>query len=345
MPLYQPLNQPQMAAYFQDHFPDRTGLRLETVKRSYPGMSRETWWVTVAWEDSGATLREKFVIRLDPPGGCLSDSPLEDESEVYRLLYGTAVPVPRLIVHEARPEWLLEGREFTIREWIDGEMEPACLRDTSDAARPARIAIVKEQMEKLAAIHALDWEAMGFGKFLLVPSDRANCARDDVVRHLHMLDQHAQEPFPALREIGRWLLDNPPPPPARIVLRKENNGIGEEIWVDGKIVGMCDWEGASLGDPALDLAVAMGTTARFWGEQEALDHYNTVAPHPVTMEAVNWYRRFWGFKGACALHCGLRNFNNGRDRRVQLLTLGMLYPVMVQANLLGAAGFGRTEGQ
>ena len=341
MPLYQPLNQPQMTAYFTQLFPDRANLRLDQVKRSYPGMSRETWWITLAWDQGAETLREKFVVRLDPPGGCLSDSPLQDESEVYRLLHDTAVPVPRLVLHEDRPEWLLEGREFTIREWIEGEMEPACLRDDSAAAIPARIAVVKEQMEKLAAIHALDWQAMGFGRFLVVPSDPANCGREDVVRHLDMLDLHAQKPFPALREIGRWLLDNPPPAPARIVLRKENNGIGEEIWQDGRIVGMCDWEGASLGDPALDLAVAMGTTAKYWDEQAALDHYNSVAPHPVSMDAVRWYRRFWGFKGACALHCGLRNYNNGRDRRVQLLTLGCIYPVIVQANLSALAGFAK----
>ncbi|WP_260583689.1 phosphotransferase family protein [Sphingopyxis sp. PET50] len=341
MPLYQPLNEPQMTAYFGQLFPDRPGLRLETVKRSYPGMSRETWWITLAWDAAGGTAQEKFVVRLDPPGGCMSDSPLKDESEVYRLLHGTAVPVPRLIVHEDRPEWLLEGREFTVREWIEGEIEPACLRDDSEAGRAARIAIVKEQMDKLAAIHALDWRAMGFGHFLTVPSDPENCGREDVVRHLDMLDRHAQEPLPGLREIGRWLLENPPPAPARIVLRKENNGIGEEIWRDGRIVGMCDWEGASLGDPALDLAVAMGTTARYWGEEEALAYYNSVAPHPVTMEAVAWYRRFWGYKGACALHSALRNYNDHRDRRVQLLTLGCLYPVIVQANLSAAAAFGR----
>jgi len=340
MPLYQPLNEPQMTAYFQQLFPDRSKARLETVKRSYPGMSRETWWVTLAWEADGEKGREKFVVRLDPPGGCMSDSPLRDESEVYRLLHGTAVPVPRLVVHEDRPQWLLEGREFTIREWIDGEIEPACLRETGDEAEAAKIGIVKEQMDKLAALHALDWDAMGFGQLLPIPSDPENCGKDDVVRHLEMLDRHAQEPLPGLREIGRWLLDNPPPAPARIVLRKENNGIGEEIWQDGRIVGMCDWEGASLGDPALDLAVAMGTTAKYWDEDAALAYYNSVAPHPVTKEAVGWYRRFWGYKGACALHSALRNYNDGRDRRVQLLTLGCLYPVMVQANLSAAAQFG-----
>ncbi|MBV9824196.1 MAG: phosphotransferase family protein [Alphaproteobacteria bacterium] len=329
-----------MTSYFAQLFPERTNIRLETIKRSYPGMSRETWWVTTAWDEAGEVSRERFVVRLDPPGGCLSDSPLEDESEVYRLLHPTAVPVPRLIVHEGRAEWLLEGREFSVREWIDGEIEPACLRDGSDAATPLKIAIVKEQMEKIATIHALDWEALGFGAFLPVPSDPANCAKEEVWRHLDMLDRHAQEPLPALREIGRWLLDNPPPAPARIVLRKENNGIGEEIWRDGRIVGMCDWEGASLGDPALDVAVALNTTGKYWNDEDALAYYNEVAPHPVTEESITWYRRFWAFKAACALHSGLRNYNSGRDRRVQLLTLGCLYPVIVQTNLASAAGFG-----
>src|SRR3989344_2689989 len=142
MPLYQLLNEPQMTAYFQQLFPDRSKARLETVKRSYPGMSRETWWVTLAWDADGEKGREKFVVRLDPPGGCMSDSPLRVESEVYRLLHGTAVPVPRLVVHEDRPPWLLHGHQFTIREWIDGEIEPACLRETGDEAEAAKIRIV-----------------------------------------------------------------------------------------------------------------------------------------------------------------------------------------------------------
>lgn len=343
MALYQPLNEPRVTDYLRHLFPDRHNLRLEAVKRSYPGMSRETWWVTTAWDEPQGPGREKLVIRLDPPGGCLSDSPLKDETEVYRLLHGTAVPVPRVIAYEDRPEWLLEGRDFSVREWIDGDIVPPVLEDDSPEAQPGKTAIVKEQMEKLAALHALDWETMGFGTFLTVPSDPANCAREDVLHHIDMLDRHAQEPMPGLREIARWLLDNPPPAPARIVLRKENNGIGEEIWRDGRIVGMCDWEGASLGDPALDLAVAMNTTGKYWNEEAALAHYNSVAPHPVSMEAINWYRGFWGYKGACALHSGLRNFNNGRDRRVQLLTLGCIYPVIVQTRLAQAAGFGKGQ--
>jgi aminoglycoside phosphotransferase (APT) family kinase protein len=336
--LYQPLNQPKILSYFQQFYPDRMGLRLDEVRRSYPGMSRETWWITIAW-DAGETRTEKFVLRMDPPGGALSMSDLAYESRIYQALYPTAVPVPRLVVHEDRPEWLLEGREFSLREWTEGEVEPAVLSDPDPAAQPVRDAIIREQMEKLAILHALDWQTLGLDDILVIPSNPENCAREQLERLIADQAKYGIEPMPLFREIGRWLLDNPPSPPARIVLRKENNGIGEEIWRDGKIVGMCDWESASLGDPALDVAVAMQTTAKYGSETAALAHYNASARDPIAQSSVDWYRMFWSFQAGMALQNGLANFRRGSDRRIQLLTLGVLYPSVIQSRLSAVAKF------
>ena len=55
-------------------------------------------------------------------------------------------------------------------------------------------------------------------------------------------------------------------------LLKGNNGIGEEIWPDGRIVALSDWELATIGDPALDWAFSQGLLT-LHDVDDTLDHY------------------------------------------------------------------------
>ena len=55
-----------------------------------------------------------------------------------------------------------------------------------------------------------------------------------------------------LTEATYWLEEGIPPARTRLGLLKGNNGIGEEIWRDGRIVAMSDWELATIGDPSFD---------------------------------------------------------------------------------------------
>jgi aminoglycoside phosphotransferase (APT) family kinase protein len=337
--IYQPLNAEKLQAYLAFRMPERHNLRIAKVKRSYPGMSRETWWITTEWDENSATKSERFVIRLDPPGGGLSLRSLRDECEVYRRLFATDVPVPELLYYENSPEWLLEGRDFSVRKWVDGDLEPAHIRDMDSFYDDVRVETVKELMRRLAAIHALDWKALKFDEFMTVPSSPETCGIEALQALEKALDDHARQPLPAFYEALYWFMENPPPVPKRICVRKENNGIGEEVWDGTKIVAMCDWETASLGDPALDLAVAFGTTVKYWDEEKALAYYNEISGNQVSMAAVRWYQQFWHFQAGIWLHAGLRNFVSGRDRRVQLAVLGGPYVYMSQESVTRVAGF------
>jgi aminoglycoside phosphotransferase (APT) family kinase protein len=315
---------------------DQAGVRVVTMQRSFPGMSRETWFVTVT---SDQVPEAGYVLRADLPGGSISPRSLDYEARIFQILAGTPVPVPRVLAVEQDPAWLLDGkRPFFVRELVDGVVEPDHVRDLDPAHERVRDAVLKELLTKLAAVHTLDWKALGFGEFMEVPDSPADCARDEIGWWEQLMRERQLEPFPALTESLRWLTAHPPPPPERICLRKENNGLGEEIWQGTTIVAMSDWETASLGDPALDIAVALRTTGFNANVADALAHYESASGIRISEEAVTFYGHVWSMKNVIGLHVALPLFTNGDDRRIQLVTLG-LYTYLAQHALASAAGF------
>src|SRR5690606_32450834 len=101
-----------------------------------------------------------------------------------------------LLYYENSPEWLLEGRDFSVRKWVDGDLQPAHLEDSEEV----RVETVKELMRRLASIHALDWKALRFDEFMNVPSSPEACGREALEALVKALDDHATQPLPAFYE-------------------------------------------------------------------------------------------------------------------------------------------------
>ena len=93
---------------------------VESVTRTYPGMSRLTYIVraTVGGEARG------LVVRCDPPGGGIVPLPLRREFDVYARLYGTAVPVAEPLWFDESP-WLTGGLPLMVREMVDSDLDAA----------------------------------------------------------------------------------------------------------------------------------------------------------------------------------------------------------------------------
>jgi aminoglycoside phosphotransferase (APT) family kinase protein len=331
-------NKEHLQGYLRHQMAGAEDLQIVEMKRSYPGMSRETWFITARWTDAGQPQEKKFVFRYDLRGGGLGFRPMSYEGEVYRRLEGTDVPTPKLLWYENRENWRIDGRDFMVREMVDGVTRPEGLDDPSPEHDATRVAVVKELLEKLALVHRLDWEGLGFGEFMDVPESRETCALGSLDYQLDQFRATRLEPFPAVTEAVMWMKENLPPPPDRIVLRKENNGIGEEVWQGTRIVAMCDWETASLGDPALDLAIAMKEITRYWNVPDAIAHYETHSGYRIRPENLEFYARYWNLSACVGLHHGLRGFKSEGDRRIQLVTLGMMSHT-AQSGLAKAAGF------
>jgi aminoglycoside phosphotransferase (APT) family kinase protein len=109
--------------------------------------------------------------------------------------------------------------------------------------------------------------------------------------------EYGTEPSPILAEAVASLRERDPRDTEQIVLCKGTNGLGEEVWADGRIVALSDWELAAIGDPAYDFAQCQQMIPdivrdgrRVWGLQEALDHYASLTGVRVRPESVRFYQ-------------------------------------------------------
>jgi aminoglycoside phosphotransferase (APT) family kinase protein len=281
---------------------ERLGLNGRTfevvdVERLSRGVSRETWSVELLVQESGEESTRRVMVRRDHPAGGLIPIDLRVEYDVYHRLYGTGVPVAKALWFEDDPHWMPDGRPAYVRDLVEGDWRLPVLAETHPDHDQARIALSKEHVSKLALVHQVDWRAAGFGDFLPAPATPADCAANLIDHWMGRIAEYGTEPSPILAEAVASLRAREPKNTGQIVLCKGTNGLGEEVWADGKIVALSDWELAAIGDPAYDFAQCQQMIPeivrdgrRIWGLDEALDHYASLTGLQVPATSVHFYQ-------------------------------------------------------
>jgi hypothetical protein len=172
-------------------------------------------------------------------------------------------------------------------------------------------------------VHGLDWKSLGFDELLVTPSSPETCASVTVGRIIEEIRTVALEPLPLLELIAQRLLEDRPVAPG-VVLCKGSNGAMQEIWRGLEIVGLSDWELASIGDPASDWARCHGyvvNVADRWNRRRLLDYYQTLTGLEVTDQAVEYYANIYSFEMILVGLNSARALANGAgpDARVAML--------------------------
>jgi aminoglycoside phosphotransferase (APT) family kinase protein len=289
------------------------GAVLEQAHRFPRGSSRLTWFVD--FRETAESPVQSTIFRGDFAGGSTIPSSLEQEYFIYERLTRTAVPVARTLWWEDDPEWV--DRPFYVREQIDGSWDIPNFSNPDPQYDDLRIAVSREHMRKLAIVHNVDWRGLGFQKYLSAPADEANCAAHFIDVTLRQLAGFAEEPVPLVVEAVAWLKARAPVAP-RISLCKGTNGLGEEVFRDGVIVAMSDWEEASIGDPAADFASLQNFIPEIdrdgeniWGLEKAVAYYREVSGINLSVESVRYYHIIrslgtivYGQKAAVVTHHG-----------------------------------------
>jgi len=170
------------------------------------------------------------------------------EARVLRGLEGSGVPVPRVLA-VCEDESLL-GVPFYVMEYLDGvtmtKATPPGL-----ASPVCRAAVAEDMVRALAALHAVDYAAHG-----LEGLGRPEGYLERQLRRFAGLWEIGRtRDLPELDELTAWLRDTlPESGPATIV--HGDYRIGNLMYAETapvRLLGVLDWEMATLGDPLADL--------------------------------------------------------------------------------------------
>jgi aminoglycoside phosphotransferase (APT) family kinase protein len=224
-------------------------VRITSLTRPAGGRSNDTELFEAEWNDHHETL----VLRRQPGGDHIFLTPdVVREALVVDGLAGSAVPVPRVIGHEADPAVL--GAPFFVMEAVPGRVPLARPSIHShgwlpELTRGERATLWSSGLDALVAIHAHDWRTTH--EFLV---DGGTTHLDRITNWYRWATAGREYPITdaALAHLcGRGAALETGAP----VLVWGDARLGNMIFgADHRVAAVIDWEVATIGPPEIDVA-------------------------------------------------------------------------------------------
>ena len=244
----------------------------------------------LAWErigdgQSNITYRirrgeQVFVLRRGPrPPLPRSTHDMVREARIQTALGAAGIPVPRILA-VCEDESLL-GVPFYVMSYLDGvvitDAVPGHLDPSEQRAATSRLVV-----DTLTQLHQVD----------VTTGDLAGLGRPEgylgrqVARFAQLWDANTTRDLPQVAALATWLEDNRPDSQAAAMVHGDYR-IGNLMFADrapARVVGVLDWEMATLGDPLADLGYLTATYAEPGSDPTVMDLT------PVTREPGYWTR-------------------------------------------------------
>ena len=199
--------------------------------------------------DCGA---HQFVLRKKPPGKLLpSAHQVDREFRVMKALEQSDVPVPRMNLL-CEDETVI-GTTFFVMEYVEGRLFSNV---TLPVLSPGeRRAIYFEMIRVLAALHSVDYEALGLSAF----GKPGNYFARQIGRWSKQYVSAKTDDIPSMENLMNYLPQNVPTDDTTCIAhgdyRLENMLFHP---TEPKILALLDWELSTLGHPLGDLAYSCG---------------------------------------------------------------------------------------
>jgi aminoglycoside phosphotransferase (APT) family kinase protein len=191
----------------------------------------------------------QYVLRRKPPGPLLPSAHAVDrEFRVMRALAATAVPVPQVLA--LCEDDAIIGSAFYIMEFLDGRIFwDQRLPEVADPAE--RSAIFDSMNAVIAALHSVDYEALGLADF----GRPGNYMARQIARWSRQYRASETETIAAMDALIDWLPRHLPPAGRPAIVhgdyRMDNLIFHKE---EPRVIGVLDWELSTIGDPLADFA-------------------------------------------------------------------------------------------
>ena len=303
--------------YLRAHKPEWVGCQVLSVQRIHGGASRETYRLSVQYDEAGVAVTRGLVLRRDPVS-TLIETEREVEYAAYRAFSGSTVPVPEPILLEREAGPL--DRPFFVMAEITGAKAASIL--AGDPYAPHQAKIGAQFFTILGHIAAADLGAMQLPP-CFAASSPTEVWRSQLDHWERVIDDDELEPTPVARAAIRWLRRNPPPPLARLSFVHGDYRTGNFLFRDdGTIAAILDWEMAHLGDPLEDLAWALdplwahhnpARPAGMLSRAEALALWSQASGLAINPEALAWWEMFASLKGLAIWISSAKEFQSGTN--------------------------------
>jgi aminoglycoside phosphotransferase (APT) family kinase protein len=190
----------------------------------------------------------QLVLRKKPPGQLLASAhAIDREYRVMKALDGSAVPVPTM--HAYCSDDSILGTPFYVMEFLDG-------RVLTDQSLPGmspneRRAIYQEMNRVIAALHRLDYPALGLSDY----GKPGNYFSRQITRWSRQTRESTLPVNDSMKKLMDWL-------PQHIPAGDETTLVHGDYRMDNlvfhptepRIIGVLDWELSTLGHPLADLS-------------------------------------------------------------------------------------------
>ncbi len=240
-----------LGRYLAEALPGPDAAAPLRVERIRGGHSNETFAIA-----RGA---ERWALRRPPRGPLLPTA--HDVGREYRVLRGleqTSVPAPRPLLLCDDPT--IVGAPFYLMEWVEGVVIRATLPPAFQANVAARRGLGEQLIDRLADLHAVDWQAVGLADL----GKPQGYLERQLRRWTGQLDASRNRPLPDLDAVTAWLHTHLPESGSATLVhgdyRLDNLLFAPEP--PARALAILDWEMATLGDPLADV----GYLLSFWRE-------------------------------------------------------------------------------
>jgi aminoglycoside phosphotransferase (APT) family kinase protein len=191
---------------------------------------------------------QRYVLRRKPPGKLLPSAHAVDrEFRVLAALKDTAVPVARVYALCEDPEVI--GSAFYVMDYLEGRIFWDAL--LPEVRAPGRRAIYEEMVRVLAALHSVDYAAVGLSDY----GKPGQYVERQVSRWTQQYRASETEKIDAMERLMEWLPQHIPKDEQTAIVHGDfrlDNVIFHPT--EPKILAVLDWELSTLGHPLVDLA-------------------------------------------------------------------------------------------
>lgn len=252
-----PVSEERLQQWLRDVFGDQGTTRI--LEQVHNGSSNITLFI----EHNGQDL----VLRMPPRGELLPTS--HDVSREYKYLTaltGSDIPVPRPLAFCDDPDVL--GSPFYIMERLQGRPLQAGIPPALNTIEGRR-AVGEAAIDVLARLHAFDWRGHD------LPGRPGGYLERQIKRWETQLSlTESASRLEGIEQVAQWLRQHLPEDSKTTIVHGDyglhNMILSSDLPV--RVIGVLDWEMATLGDPLADLVWFV----RDWGNENSRNPANQI---------------------------------------------------------------------